>query len=472
SPVLGADGTIYIGSDSGKLFAVNPDGSKKWEFNAGGQIHSVPAIGDDGNIYFGTTENFYVVDQNGNGGTPFGDCGTVLSSPCIELDGIYFGTETGRLVCVPMGTGGWAFPVQGGIPSSPIVPFQLGTVYFCSNPPGKGVLHAIRIPQQMGEDPQLLWSKDLGAPIYSSPSFCPQAELGSAILFVGFSDGWLRGFDIYGSLAWEEHFGTSISSTPAFSQDGVWVYVGVYSGTDRGGLTALDRYFGTEKWTFDQCGPVYSSPCVDKNGAIYFGSLDGKVYALNPDGTKKWEIQTGGPVYSSSCIGEDGTLYIGSTDGKLYAIGSFFMPFPIPTSPVPSLFKVHLLAPLGGETLTGGENFPIKWSVDSSPSGPTLFVLVYSLDGGTTWDQIAAVSGSTSYSWPVPNVDTSKARIRIYWGTGTLESPGSLLSLDESGDFTIVSVSPTTIPPPPLSFPDVPSSYWAYSEIMKLVEEG
>ncbi|MDH7563252.1 MAG: S-layer homology domain-containing protein, partial [Caldisericota bacterium] len=25
---------------------------------------------------------------------------------------------------------------------------------------------------------------------------------------------------------------------------------------------------------------------------------------------------------------------------------------------------------------------------------------------------------------------------------------------------------------PPLSFPDVPSSYWAYSEIMKLVEEG
>jgi outer membrane protein assembly factor BamB len=29
SPAIGADGTVYVGSSNGKIYAVNPDGSKK-----------------------------------------------------------------------------------------------------------------------------------------------------------------------------------------------------------------------------------------------------------------------------------------------------------------------------------------------------------------------------------------------------------------------------------------------------------
>lgn len=32
SPAIGTDGTIYVGSGDGKLYAINPDGTKKWEF--------------------------------------------------------------------------------------------------------------------------------------------------------------------------------------------------------------------------------------------------------------------------------------------------------------------------------------------------------------------------------------------------------------------------------------------------------
>ncbi|MDQ3024805.1 MAG: PQQ-binding-like beta-propeller repeat protein, partial [bacterium] len=55
SPTVGADGTIYIGGESGYLYAFNPDGTEKWKYDAGvsAKIYSAPAIASDGTIYFG-----------------------------------------------------------------------------------------------------------------------------------------------------------------------------------------------------------------------------------------------------------------------------------------------------------------------------------------------------------------------------------------------------------------------------------
>ena len=50
---LRRDGTIYFGTFNGRLWAVNPNGTKKWVFRAGREIKSSPAIGADGIIYFG-----------------------------------------------------------------------------------------------------------------------------------------------------------------------------------------------------------------------------------------------------------------------------------------------------------------------------------------------------------------------------------------------------------------------------------
>ena len=35
SPAIGRDGTIYVGSLDNSLYAINPDGSQKWEFETG-----------------------------------------------------------------------------------------------------------------------------------------------------------------------------------------------------------------------------------------------------------------------------------------------------------------------------------------------------------------------------------------------------------------------------------------------------
>lgn len=44
-------------------------------------------------------------------------------------------------------------------------------------------------------------------------------------------------------------------------------------------LHAVDVATGKEKWRFRVDGQVFSSPLVD-NGTIYFGCVDGNVYAL------------------------------------------------------------------------------------------------------------------------------------------------------------------------------------------------
>lgn len=89
---------------------------------------------------------------------------------------------------------------------------------------------------------------------------------------------------------------------------------GVYAGQG-------PREFHSVKWTFPTGGHVVSSPVSD-GSAIYIGSDDGNVYALDAKtGKQLWQHATGGPVPSSAAI-VGGTLYIASYDGKLYALDS------------------------------------------------------------------------------------------------------------------------------------------------------
>ena len=49
SPAIGSDGTVYVGSQDNKLYAINgKTGVKLWEFKTGRFVYSSPAIGSDG----------------------------------------------------------------------------------------------------------------------------------------------------------------------------------------------------------------------------------------------------------------------------------------------------------------------------------------------------------------------------------------------------------------------------------------
>ena len=55
SPAIGSDGTVYVGSEDNKLYAINgKTGVKLWEFETGSAVNSSPAIGSDGTVYVGS----------------------------------------------------------------------------------------------------------------------------------------------------------------------------------------------------------------------------------------------------------------------------------------------------------------------------------------------------------------------------------------------------------------------------------
>ena len=76
---------------------------------------------------------------------------------------------------------------------------------------------------------------------------------------------------------------------------------------------------GSLKWSFAAGDAIHSSAAV-VNGTVYFGSRNGKVYALDAEtGQERWEFQTGSRVDSSPAV-VGGIVYVGSNDGFLYAL--------------------------------------------------------------------------------------------------------------------------------------------------------
>jgi len=92
SPVIGADGTIYVGSDDHFVYAIDSDGTLKWKFETGMYVQSTCAIGEDNTIYVGSLDGYvYALDGlNGDLKWRTGLNGLIYSSPVISNDGTIF----------------------------------------------------------------------------------------------------------------------------------------------------------------------------------------------------------------------------------------------------------------------------------------------------------------------------------------------------------------------------------------------
>jgi outer membrane protein assembly factor BamB len=90
--------------------------------------------------------------------------------------------------------------------------------------------------------------------------------------------------------------------------------------TRRGNLpySGPDMYY--VKWSFSAEKSIFSSPVLDSQGRIYFGSQDGNLYCISKTGNLVWKYKTGGEVDSTPVIGQDGSVYFGSDDDYLYAV--------------------------------------------------------------------------------------------------------------------------------------------------------
>ena len=74
----------------------------------------------------------------------------------------------------------------------------------------------------------------------------------------------------------------------------------------------------------------------------------------------------------------------------------------------------HIIGPNGGELLVAGTDATIEWSTtDTDNTIIPQIDLYYSIDGGITYEHIAATDDTGQYAWTVPEVLTNEAKIKV-----------------------------------------------------------
>ncbi len=129
SVAIGDDGTLYFGSTDTIFYTFYPNGTKKWKIKTEWQASPTPAIGDDGTIYVGS-EKLYALNPDGTIIWEFNTRDVIKSSPAIGADGtIYVGCNDGFFYAInPDGILRWKYNMSDEIKSSPVIGAE-GTIY-------------------------------------------------------------------------------------------------------------------------------------------------------------------------------------------------------------------------------------------------------------------------------------------------------------------------------------------------------
>jgi outer membrane protein assembly factor BamB len=143
APAVGSDGTIYVGSDDKKLYAINPGGGVRWAVITGGAIRSSPAIGADGTVYVGSGDgNLYAIARGGVVSWTFRAADRILGSPVVDSGGVVLiGSQDDRLYALSSdGKLAWSVLLDGDVDGTPALGAD-GTIYVGTD---DRALHALR----------------------------------------------------------------------------------------------------------------------------------------------------------------------------------------------------------------------------------------------------------------------------------------------------------------------------------------
>ena len=348
-PAIAIDvsGVLYLGSDDGYLYAINSDGSTKWNIDlvtltkpriVGEQnIYTTPAIGLNQIIYVAYCEGFlYGINKDGTLRSVYITDERIQSSPIIDAAGtVYIGAgyKMYALIEDPLNLDKpelkWSAPYEtsGNIFSSPALDPDTGTLYFGSDD-DDGHFYAIN-----SLDGSYKWSITTGQPIYSSPTIDAS---GNIIIGNGtISEGTLFYLDkTDGAIFWQKT-DSDLSGVNSPFYNTVAIKGEVIYLTTLIGIHAIDRTTGDTKWNYKNYYYYYTSPTIDVSGTIYVGAMyggtdltktnRGHLLSLTDNGstvTENWIYQltsTAGRL-APPVISSNGKIYISATDNKIYAI--------------------------------------------------------------------------------------------------------------------------------------------------------
>ena len=217
---IGKGGEIYVvvnnhtDPESDTIYALSDNGDEIWHFYPRGQVYCPPSVGIDGTVYVITVDGYlYALDPNGTLKWNIGDNEDLLmgSSPVIGPDGtIYIRGYNDFYAIKPSGQIEWKYNIDYGFGTDPVIAGD-GSIYFGRD---NGYLYAIA---NTGTE---IWTRNIGnsMPILFSPA------VGKDNIIYCCTKDSLYAINPDGSVKWRYSGGTGIKSPPNISSDGT-IYI-------------------------------------------------------------------------------------------------------------------------------------------------------------------------------------------------------------------------------------------------------
>ncbi len=332
SPVIGADGTVYVVDSNSTLFAINPDGSLKWEKTLTENLFT-PVIAPSGVIYVPGTRHLYAFNPDGSSpwAAPYNISSSRGSEIAVSPTGIIFEIDSnGTLHAInPLNTIAssiWTTNV-GCIPSSLAVSSS-GNIY-C----GTGENGTTALLYSIDSNGHIMWSLQT-----KSPVSIPPAVYGNGTIYAITSGGEILAISQFGIELWSISTVHMEETSPVIGPDGT-IYVAGSNVAGQSVLVAISQA-GTINWSefcFKEgssslCIPfgTVTSMAIDSTGTIYVGTNSSGLFSITSQGGLQWSYAFQGSEGSVSpqAIGANGTIFVGTsclscnrTSGHVYAIG-------------------------------------------------------------------------------------------------------------------------------------------------------
>lgn len=327
------DGTVYVGSDDGTLYAIEAAaGEVAWAYQTDGPIRSSPAVLGR-TVYVGSDDGYLhaVSIHTGESRWKLETGDRVRGSPTVEANTgaldtddhiVAVGSDDGSMYVCDTATGELvvSFPSDGRVVGAPMVYYiQAGTPaewtgfweLAWGNSDGNEYAWIPEAPSESARFQALPRAPSIHAG--------PAAPRSTAAPGRGRLDSWyipgtdaLRKFSGTGNADWTVETNGEIRASPAIGSRQVFL------GSWDGSVYALDPSSGEEQWRFETGGKVDASPSL-AGGSLYVSSHDGRVYAITTDGESLWSFDTGAAVRTSPVVAER-AVYVGSDDGAIYAL--------------------------------------------------------------------------------------------------------------------------------------------------------